>query len=508
MYKVLIVDDEPLIREGLRTIIDWNLYGFEVADTAADGEEVIAKLSRLEPDLVIADIRMPDMDGLQLMRAIQGQTGDHPHFLILSGYAEFDYAREAIQLKVDGYMLKPIDEDELITHLDKLKSVLDQEKLAAQTADTWTPERIVTGLLAQDGRELPDGATETAGFSWPGYEIILIRPQSTKDIHPSAIAKIKTKLSGVFDVWGRGVVFSKDPYLGVVLNNTSVEADTHKRVYKKIAHAFADTGIFFTAVSGGHVTNFSEILHSYRNALDLMRYRFAYEGDRIYERAPDSSTSTGAGAKPLDATAVEEKLFLTLDIGDGDAAAAWIRAAGQAMLASDMSEADIKTAFAQIMTAVIGKLAQSHPQIRAKSNWFAAALFEIHHEYRCLGVLERLSALAYELAGAHQAYGIDQQIKKMTEMIHRNYHTNLKLESLAEVFRYSSTYLGKMFKTATGEYFNTYLDKVRIAKAKEFLDQGMKVYQVAERVGYSSPDYFHSKFRRYAGMSPSDYRKK
>lgn len=100
-----------------------------------------------------------------------------------------------------------------------------------------------------------------------------------------------------------------------------------------------------------------------------------------------------------------------------------------------------------------------------------------------------------------------KQIYLMIELIQRNYRDNLKLEKLGEMLNYNSAYLGKLFKSATGENFKTYLDKVRIERAKSLLGQGMKVYQVAEQVGYASVDYFHAKFRKYEGMSPSAYKK-
>ena len=101
----------------------------------------------------------------------------------------------------------------------------------------------------------------------------------------------------------------------------------------------------------------------------------------------------------------------------------------------------------------------------------------------------------------------DYQIKKLIDFTHRNYHENLKLEALAELFNYNSAYLGKLFKNYTGQYFNTYLDQVRMENAKTYLTQGLKVYRVAERVGYSNVDYFHHKFKKYVGMSPSKFRK-
>ncbi|MNP51629.1 HTH-type transcriptional regulator YesS [compost metagenome] len=100
-----------------------------------------------------------------------------------------------------------------------------------------------------------------------------------------------------------------------------------------------------------------------------------------------------------------------------------------------------------------------------------------------------------------------REVKIMLDLIERNFSDNLKLETLSGVLNYNSAYLGKLFKNETGEYFNTYLDKVRIEKAKSYLEAGYKVYQVAEKVGYTNVDYFHSKFKKYVGTSPSAYRR-
>jgi two-component system response regulator YesN len=97
-------------------------------------------------------------------------------------------------------------------------------------------------------------------------------------------------------------------------------------------------------------------------------------------------------------------------------------------------------------------------------------------------------------------------VRKMQELIELRYAENLKLETLADVFHYNSAYLGKLFRSKTGEYFNAYLDQVRVRKAQELLLQGLKVYQVAELVGYKYVDYFHAKFKKLTGLSPSQFR--
>lgn len=497
MYKVLIVDDEPLIREGLKTIIDWEEYGFEVAATAINGLDAMEKLPAIKPDLMIVDIRMPDIDGIKLMQTIQDQYRPSPRFLILSGYAEFDFARAAMQMRADGYLLKPVDEDELIEYLKRVKALLDEEQADRQSVGLRR-ERIVQLLLAGESKEI--AKSELTGWDWPAYEVILVKLQNRTEIEASDIAHIKSKLMETFEAAGAGTVFSMDPYLGILLGSNGA-VQSHRAAYEGIAGACREYGVDFIAVSGG-IRDLRELAGSYSRALELMAHRFVYEGGRIHVREPQVDRENG-----FDRALTEEKIYLALDLGNVKGVEVLVREAGTAMLASGMSEQDIKTAFVQMMTNVIGKLAQSRPEFRDKSGTFSTELFDAYCEYRYYALLDRLCALGVAMAAKLDGYGADKQFRKLLDLIHRNYRENLRLETLAEAFNYNSSYLGKLFKNTTGEHFNTYLDKVRIEKAKEFLDQGMKVYQVAEKVGYSNVDYFHSKFRKYVGSSPSAYKK-
>ena len=116
MLKLLIVDDEPIIRSGIRTIIEWEKYGFEICGEAEDGPSAVEAISELRPDLVLLDLHLPGFSGLEVIRKTRGK-GRGAHFLILSGYAEFEYAQEAFNLEADGYMVKPIDEDVLVERI-------------------------------------------------------------------------------------------------------------------------------------------------------------------------------------------------------------------------------------------------------------------------------------------------------------------------------------------------------------------------------------------------------
>jgi two-component system response regulator YesN len=124
MYKVLIVDDEPIIREGMKKIINWNIYGYKVIGDAENGLDAYNKILTLNPDLCIIDIKMPEMDGLELISKIK-ECEINTKIIILTGYPEFEYAQKAIDLGVESYILKPVDPNILI---EKIKKVYTQKR--------------------------------------------------------------------------------------------------------------------------------------------------------------------------------------------------------------------------------------------------------------------------------------------------------------------------------------------------------------------------------------------
>lgn len=161
MYNVLIADDEQAVCEGLRTIIDWNGCGFQIPDTVRDGEEALARLKSREYHLIITDIRMPVLNGLELIEKIRTQN-PKIKILILSGYSDFEYARKAIEFHVKGYLLKPVDRDELLQRLRSLKDELDMDEQSnIQYGDKsvfdlyWNSSRLLSYLeeFDTDGME-------------------------------------------------------------------------------------------------------------------------------------------------------------------------------------------------------------------------------------------------------------------------------------------------------------------------------------------------------------------
>jgi len=505
MYKVLLVDDEPMIREGLRTLLEWESLGYEVVDTAANGKDALQKCEQHELDLIIVDIRMPEMNGLELIRTIR-ENGGSMHVLILSGYADFEYAKQAIVQRIDGYLLKPVDEDELMDYLNSLKKELDLEYEARQkrqderqgNAEEDLKQLLAHGSIEGYASQLPPS------LDWKEYELLLIKTHERSEEDTAGHTQIKRRLSERLEQSGAGLAIGMEPYLLILLNKT-LDNDAFRRdIYAIIAGACEELALDFTVVTGGVAASYADIPAAYQKALERIKFRFFLEGGRIVDEdilLPGSSEEAG-----MDWKGTAEKLYLALEIVNRDAIRQLIEESAEAMKMMGYGEAEIKAGFVELVSAVLGKLTSKRPELPVRD--YRLRIPELYREYRFNSLTRRVTAIIEEIADALDNSSADKQINRMIDLIHRNYKENLKMETLAELFNYNSAYLGKLFKQVTGENFNTYLDKVRMEQAKILLEQGLKVYQVAEMVGYANVDYFHSKFRKYVGSSPSVYKKK
>lgn len=512
MIKVLIVDDEPKLREGLRSFIDWDALGYMVVDTAANGNEALEKYQVHHPDLVVADIRMPGMDGLQLIRKLREQDPDL-HILILSGYADFEYAKKAITQRADGYLLKPVDEDEFTDYLVKIKKAIDEadaKESWKQVTKEWNREALIqsilTGSEGQDLSPLCERAKDV-GIAGRSFQILLLElfteDGSDQDIN-NIVRKTMVKR---FEESGRGWVFGIHAKLGVLLHEPLLSVETDE-VYREIQAVLTGRDTVFSAALGEKVGFLTEIRASYDVASELLKHHFVLDHGAIM--TGESLRQDGSAEHDQKDDSIEElseQLYLAVDIGNREAVGSLVQQIGHSLVAEGYPEKEIKRRFVGVLSSILSKALKQSPELQDHSKGFSDHLTEIH-KVQTVGALYKTAEDFLGLIMVRIGEGGKQrEVKIMLDLIHRNFSENLKLETLSGIFNYNSAYLGKLFKNETGEYFNTYLDKVRIDKAKCFLEEGYKVYQVAEKVGYTNVDYFHSKFRKYVGTSPSAYRK-
>ncbi|RIX59691.1 response regulator [Paenibacillus nanensis] len=507
MYKVIVADDEPAIRQGLLKIVDWEALGFCVVGDVSNGIKTVALHQELSPDLIVIDIRMPRMDGLQAIHEIRKTDGDC-QFLILSGYADFAYAKQAIEMNVSGYVLKPIDVEELKEELLRIRAKLDRQgraKMSEFHADALR-EELILKLIAADPADAPELESELApltSFAGKSKQILLVEAEDISQAGLVYVESVKTRWLELAETEGLGYGFQTGPYIGFLLKEDLNRPEAQNE-WTRLLQDACGLKMGFTAAAGRIVYELADLRQSYEDALGLLKNRFLLTEGQIHMATEpvlsDIATESNRHAAP-DLEALATKLFYMLDLGRREGVAETLEEAGRALVAYDSSETAIKTGLAKVLSVALSKLAALHQCVDIQE--YAPLLAELYQHAHYDRVMSAAQSQLAELAGRLGANGSLPVVKQVMDFIQRHYHENLKLETMAEMYNYNKGYLGRMFKQHTGESFHTFLDKVRIQQAIRLLKEGRKVYEVSELVGYPNVDYFHSKFKKYVGASPS-----
>ncbi|MCD9023726.1 response regulator transcription factor [Cohnella silvisoli] len=514
MFKVLLVDDEMYVRRGLRNLIDWHESGFEIVDEADNGADALRLIEEIRPDLVITDIRMPVLSGLELIGQVNETGRFNIPFIILSGYGDFKYAQQAVRYNVHDYILKPVDEDELRAALQKIgdrlrqsqASGMDQENSllasffrsllmdAGEEREAIERDKIERRLLADDAAELyyfivesepiggdkaviADTITSVAGIDVPTY----VHEQERNRFGFVGTTRHFERFGGVMERFAEAV------------RNEAVKRFSRElRLY-----------------AGQCARCIDELADSCRTANQLLQYKFAVpESDVIsYEAVKDI---------PLIHTDADRQFIsaLTERMEENDSAA--IRHAVDALLLEFQAKRLAPHAVGRTIDRCVGSIMETIVGMKGNTEvLIALKTFEPLSQWNShsggVGSLRRLlTDLALEGAvliadlRKEKMHGSIHQIKKHIEA---HFRENMSLKSIAGKFYMNPVYVGQLFRKAYGLYFNEFLLKVRIQEAKQLLRQTeLRIYEIAERVGFNSADYFVTQFEKLERMSPSDYR--
>ena len=500
MYNVIIVDDEPMIREGLRTLIPWEEYGFNVMGIAKNGRDGLEKYQQYAPDLMIVDIRMPEVDGITLIETIR-KKNKSVHFIILSGYADFEYAKRALGCQCDGYLLKPLDEDEFIVYLKEVHRKLQNEKkltILMESEGLKRKEDFIERYLINNNSHSDidlEELCQSYDLHAASYQVVLLATEDDMELD--------TEIRNIINKENNGFMFDTNSYKGVLFKENFSISTGQSQLLEKIKEYK-----IYAAV--GEIVDCPENIHiSYNTAQQLLENKYFYQEGVLLTCKDMRSNNRHEGLSESDFSvdSYVERLYYSIEIVSYEACEKIVNELAEYMINGNFSEQKIKKNFTKIYTNTLNKILLANENMQSvlsPMNSIAGELYEIKNLPSLVEfVLNELLKVINSLDNGQT----DVSLKKMIDLIHKEYDQNLRLDTLATVFNYNSAYLGKLFKNHTGEYFNTYLDKVRIEKGKQLLVKGYKVYEVAERIGYANVDYFHRKFKKYVGVSPSSFRK-
>lgn len=527
MYKLMIVEDEPLARDAIMRSIDFAACDFEVVAICEDGREAAEKYSELLPDLVITDICMPFVSGLQLAGLI-AEAGHGTRVIILTGYDDFNYARTAISHQVSDYILKPVTSREFAEVLASSKKSLDEQaERRNQISSAKRMLYIVSPLvrdqimnrLVQGTVEPQSIASEAHSFGLATdmnfYILSLIEIEdvsgATKLLNVSTellqymITNIVTELAGE----GTGMfAFSLADGKTAILGTGNDENALSRRL-RNLCENTHDTimQILKLAVTigiGKMVSSLSLLKDSYNEALKCLNYKFLMPVDYII--APDDIKKQ---IRPFDFDKFKEAIFLQIRLQDEDKINELIETMIQTVQLSSMSKKDIQYEYASVINRLLSGIRSENPNVSTDIDTTFPDENGADYLPRMKDWLVHMCHECVALLQTERHGGVRRLSVMAKEYIKDNFAENdLSLMTVCNHLCVSMSYFSIFFKENTGKTFVEYLTEVRMEKAKELLaNTDLMLYAVAEKVGYESPAYFTVAFKKNNGMNPKEYRK-
>lgn len=499
MLKVLIIDDEPNVRRGLRKIVPWEENGFEVCGEGQDAEDGFDKIMNLNPDIVLIDIKLPGKLGTEVIKEAR-EAGFTGKFIIISGYSNFEYAKTGIKYGVKLYILKPIDEDELLDIVLELKIQIESEKVWQINKKLLQYTELQNIILDENYSMEENTSINEEYYKYENFQIALISEIDSERNKFKLEDLVKKQLHNYKDI----DIIKLERIILILFKDFN--SNSTSRIISELKCKLDEemkNQIFI--VLGNEVDNINRVRHSYRDAKKILKKRFLFlETGIIHSKDIEENNDN----ELLDFDAIISKIYSYVEINDIENLNLEFRNLENLFIQKNYLEEQIKVLCIKIFLDLEQKLINDYDlnQINIISN--EETIDNIYSKVSLKSVINYLIEKLTSVSNQIGRTSSENIIKKVINYMNKNYYKDLKLEILAEIFNYNSAYLGKLFKNSIGENFNTYLDKVRIEKAKTLLvEDKLKVYQVCEKVGYKNIDYFHSKFKKYVGTSPLNYKK-
>jgi two-component system response regulator YesN len=513
-FKVFLVEDEIITREGIRDKVNWQGNGFAFCGEAPDGEMALPLIQAARPDVIITDIKMPFMDGLQLSKIIRERMPE-VKIVILSGHDEFDYAQEAIQIGVTEYLLKPVTVSDLHHVLQKLAVQLEQEqkernarqKLQAQVAESQALLRekllfklVVGALSSVEAME----QSQVLGLDLVArcYLVMLIKVElgdRSEQFDYDEYKHILKIISGLVENDPDVFLLQKDwEELLLVIKGNAPEflLELCERLEQSLRDVAEETRFQIKLGVGQPKHRLTELRQSFVEAL------MALQG------TSDGLAPFQADLLQMDRTAVESYLRSGSKNEFDPFIKAYLRPLGDRILRSALLKhyilVDIVLAAARLISELGGDVETILPQLSS-----------IERISTDITSLEQLQAQAWGILGRALAFRDSQNknpyvaiIQQAKDYLTEHYHdAELSLGAIAAQVNLSPSHFSVVFSQETGQNYKEYLTELRIQKAKELLRAShLKTVEIAYQVGYNDPHYFSVVFHKVTGVTPTEFR--
>lgn len=522
MYQIFVAEDELLIRQSIRGLIEKMQGPYVLCGEAADGELALTMMQDLMPDILLTDIRMPFLDGFGLIKNVK-TIMPWIKIIIISGYGEFEYARQAISLGVDQYLLKPIRSSELTEAIKKVSAQIDREKADSRLEAGYGREEIRDVLKSHFMKEMLYGSTDTAellekarqlelDIVSPLYKPVLFAFEGD-DADQRQMQNVLTHVFAQLDIPLYAIIDRERT--AVLLKGSETEALTELawQTASVIRHEVRELCPTVTVVIGETVKRISEINPAYKSAVDLLRKATANAAGTVIDIG--------------DAVQLTENIIRSTDVFGEPFRRKILEASAQdvpAIMEKVLNEPETANrlegkqqryyALISILKIALSILGQSMPgtdsrdiasELCSRYDIIAASrkpeTFRSTAENLLINALEARPGRTLSLQHCHV-------VSRAQEYIRANFaDPNITLNDVAGHVGMSPAHFSTVFSQSAGCTFISWLTSLRIEKAKELLmKKDKKLSDIALEIGYNEPNYFSHVFRKTVGMTPKEYR--
>ena len=513
MYKVLLVDDEWLILDGISSVMDWARLGTQLIGTAQNGLEALTIVRGSPPDIVITDIRMPGMDGLQLVGAVAAQ---YPwiSFIMLTGFSEFDYAKTAMQHGVKHYLLKPCSEESLVEAITEI--VQEKQERASQESFVqsikYDLERVLPHAKEHFLKEFVTNKTygvrewqyfgDLFGlhFQTQSVRLLLVEIEGEHEYeHLFAVKNIAE------DIFPNPILSSTvGQHVLLLMENELSEAQFFEKI-DSIRATFMKYYHFDLTAALSETGELAQARRLYAQTLVCLNHRFYLgEGSLIMERDISLSGERDSSEWEYD----QGRLVTAIKAGHWEEAEKELRQMFQLLsdLRYDISKT--KSYLIQMFMELIRLCGPSEMKTYMDKlpGLIETSTLQSFQQY-VMGIAQEIALHNYERNRCRQS----QMVLHMKNIVQSRFKDeSLTLQSIAGEIYMNPDYISKMFKKETGEKFTNYMMSFRIQKALETISQSgeFTIAALAEETGFGgNSSYFSKMFKKYTGFSPSEYKK-
>jgi two-component system response regulator YesN len=533
MYKIILIDDEDEVREGIKRKTDWMACGFELVGDFDNGRDALDAVDSLNPDVVITDICMPFMDGLELTEYITERQRD-VKVVIVTGYEDFDYAKQAIRLKVHDYLLKPINSEEFTGFLRNMKLELDENR--RQKEDIYRLkhqlnqslpllrerflERMISSRLSQDEIHRRFQYFQLALTGTHYVALVADIDDFTRDNQKRAEETDAELLrfaafnivQEIFEQDHQGIVFrTRDDKIAVILSGGSDMVNTHSQMLAEHARYSVEKYLRLTVTFGIGTpwSSLETISKSFQKALSALDYRFLLGHNQVISI---DDLEYGRAVDHVQYHEWEQALLSAMKSGKTNQVAIVLQDWMDDLKSSGCSVNQCHGWFQRLLVSLtnlvqeIGFDSADSVEVLGENPFSHIATMKTMEEVR-----QWLTATCHRMIlffSEKRTHVTHSQMLQALAYIREHYNDeHCSLQQVCSHIYMSISYFSAMFKQHTGLTFVEYLTRFRLEKAKELLTvTQFKTYDIAARVGYNDPQYFSVIFKRNLGMTPKEYR--